>query len=182
MNTRVSHIAEKSRYWNVSRIDDRTHTTSGRDRNWLFLDDADGDPRYLLRMEEGAVVTRSVKIVPVTMVHGEPTITVSAKSTLSCPELDAGGHVLIVGRRVGYLSWFPGRPEYTGSNIDGGVIHKTYVSSPHRRKGVATAMLRHARDLYPEKDIRHSDALSADGRAFAAATPTPNDLARTAAA
>lgn len=80
------------------------------------------------------------------------------------------------GRRCGYLSIFGGTPEYTGSNVDGGVIFKVYVSSQHRRKGLATAMLDFARDEFPEKDVRHSDALTDDGAAWAAATPTPNDL------
>lgn len=165
--TAASHIAEKNTCWNISRFEDR---------GWVFLNGRDGQPRYLLRMEDGAVVARSAKVVQVTLQYGEPTLPVSAKSTVTCDDLAEGDHVIVVGRRVGYLSWFPGHPEYNGSNIDGGVIYKTYVSSPHRRKGVATAMLRHARALHPEKDIRHSSALSEDGFAFARATPTQNDL------
>lgn len=70
-------------------------------------------------------------------------------------------------RRAGYLSWFGGKPEYDGSNVDGGVIHKAYVSGPHRRRGVASALLDYARTQHPEQDIRHSRALSDDGKAWA---------------
>ena len=80
------------------------------------------------------------------------------------------------GRRVGAMTWFGGQPRYDGSNIDGGAIHKVFVSGPHRRKGVATAMLDFARERYPEQDIRHSSALSEDGAAWAASTPTENDV------
>lgn len=174
----ASHIAEKGSGggWNVSRLDDRTHSTSGRDRGWHFIAAADGNPRYMLRMEEGSMVARTVKTVPVTTEWGERIIRVGSTTTLIHDDLPEGGQVLIVGRRCGRLTWFGGCPTYDGSNIDGGVIYKTYVSSQHRRKGVATAMLGYARNLYPQKDIRHSNALSDDGAAFAAATPTPNDL------
>jgi GNAT superfamily N-acetyltransferase len=81
-------------------------------------------------------------------------------------------------RTAGYLSWFTGkidrhpdgRPN-DRSNINGGVIYKTSVSGPHRRKGVASAMLAFARERNPELEIRHSKALSDDGRAWAEATP-----------
>ena len=73
-------------------------------------------------------------------------------------------------RRAGYLSWFGGKPEYDGANVDGGVIHKAYVSSPHRRRGVASALLDYARTQHPDQDIRHSRALSDDGKAWAANT------------
>lgn len=173
----ASHIAEKSNGgWNVSRLEDRTHTTFGRDRGWHFITGADGTPRYLLRMEEGSMVARTVKTVPVTTQWGEDIIRVGPTTTLIHPGFSGDGDVLVIGRRCGRLSWFGGRPAYDGSNIDGGVIYKTYVSSQHRRKGIATGMLDHARTLHPEKDIRHSTALSDDGAAFAAATPTPNDL------
>lgn len=173
----ASHVAEKSGSgWNISRIEDRTHSTFGRDRGWHFITGADGGPRYLLRMEAGAMVARTVKIVPVATEWGEQIIRVGTSTTLIHDGLPEDGDVLVVGRRCGSLSWFGGRPSYDGSNIDGGVIFKTYVSSQHRRKGVATAMLNHARNLHPERDIRHSNALSEDGAAFAAATPTANDL------
>jgi GNAT superfamily N-acetyltransferase len=80
------------------------------------------------------------------------------------------------GRRAGYLSYFGGHIDRNEdgtpndrSNINGGLIYKTYVSGPHRRKGLATAMLDYAREKHPDMEIRHSNALSDDGRAWRAA-------------
>lgn len=81
-------------------------------------------------------------------------------------------------RRVGAMTIFGGKPRYDGSNIDGGVIHKAVVSGPQRRKGVATAMLNTARRRWPDQDVRHSGALSEEGRGWAEATPTENDVGR----
>lgn len=78
--------------------------------------------------------------------------------------------------RIGMLTYFGGKPTYDGSNVDGGVIHKVSVRPRHQRNGVATAMLDFARERNPDKDVRHSNVLSEDGAAWAAATPTPNDL------
>lgn len=82
------------------------------------------------------------------------------------------------GKRIGYLTWFPGevRRNPDGSyedksNINGGVIHKVYVSKLYRRKGLASAMLEYARTQYPEKEIRHSNALSENGASWAANHP-----------
>lgn len=63
------------------------------------------------------------------------------------------------GRRLGYLS------------VDrvAGAVHQVYVSKPYRRKGVATEMLNHAREIHP--DLKHSTALHPDGAAFAKARP-----------
>jgi GNAT superfamily N-acetyltransferase len=77
---------------------------------------------------------------------------------------------------IGSLSFFGGKPQHDGSNTDGGVIYKTIVRPRHQRRGVATAMLEFARHLNPEADVRHSNALSEEGAAWARATPTPNDL------
>lgn len=83
-----------------------------------------------------------------------------------------------LGKRVGSLSFFPGKPDRKedGSlndvgNINGGMIHKVYVSSQFRRKGIASAMLDHARMRYPDREVRHSNALSDDGRAWKENTP-----------
>ena len=70
-------------------------------------------------------------------------------------------------RGVGYLSWFPGKPKHNGSSIDGGVIHKVQVSPQHQRRGLASAMLAFARERNPDLDIRHSNALTDEGRAWA---------------
>lgn len=50
-----------------------------------------------------------------------------------------------------------------------GEIMRVQVSGPHRRKGVATAMLDYARQANP--DVHHSTALTDDGRAWAQARP-----------
>lgn len=83
-----------------------------------------------------------------------------------------------VGKRVGALTWFPGqvRKKEDGSyddssNVNGGVIHGVHVSTQFRRKGIASAMLDYARAKYPEKEIRHSNALSEDGQAWAEKHP-----------
>jgi GNAT superfamily N-acetyltransferase len=49
----------------------------------------------------------------------------------------------------------------------GGEIMRVQVSGPHRRKGLATAMLDYARQAYP--GVHHSTALSPDGRAWSTA-------------
>ena len=77
-----------------------------------------------------------------------------------------------LGKRVGSMSWFGGKTDLNDtSNISGGKIHKVYVSSQFRRKGIASAMLDFARERYPEKKIRHSSALSPEGAAWSQAKP-----------
>lgn len=81
------------------------------------------------------------------------------------------------GRRIGAMNWFPtpigasGIQNKVGQTIepDKPTIFKVVVSKPMRRKGVATAMLQHARDIAP--DLQHSHALSDDGAAWARARP-----------
>jgi GNAT superfamily N-acetyltransferase len=82
------------------------------------------------------------------------------------------------GRRAGTLSWFGGVIDRKGdgtpddrSNVNGGTIYKVFVSVPHRRKGVASAMLDFARERHPDQQIRHSNALSPDGAAWKQARP-----------
>jgi GNAT superfamily N-acetyltransferase len=74
-------------------------------------------------------------------------------------------------RPVASLSWFGGRPteeDLQGrSNTSPGTIYKAIVKPAHQRRGLATAMLEHARQLHPESQIRHSGALSPEGRAWA---------------
>lgn len=84
------------------------------------------------------------------------------------------------GRRVGSMNWFPGGSN-PGSNqvttsaanleVDPAkpTIFKTVVSAPARRKGVASAMLDHARAIEPE--LQHSHALSEDAVAWAKRKP-----------
>lgn len=84
------------------------------------------------------------------------------------------------GRRVGALNWFsggsgPGASVATTSaaglavNPSKPTIYKTVVSAPHRRKGIASAMLDYAREAEPE--LQHSHALSEDAIAWAKSKP-----------
>ena len=85
------------------------------------------------------------------------------------------------GRRVGALNWFPSSigsssPDRTitsaaGLPVEPGkpTIYKTVVSKPHRRKGVASAMLDYARQAEPE--LQHSHALSPDAIEWAKRKP-----------
>jgi GNAT superfamily N-acetyltransferase len=87
-------------------------------------------------------------------------------------------HGTAAGGVVGALSVFPGKPTRlpsgeidNSSNINGGVIYGINVDEKHRGKGIATAMLNHARARYPDWEVRHSTALSEEGAAFAKARP-----------
>lgn len=153
-----------------------TEMTEHQTRTWRFIVGSNGTSRYVLRPERGVMVARTYKTVPVETHYGDRIVRPRARFTFNHDGLPESGNVVVLGNRAGYLSWFSGAPEYDGHNIDGGVIHKVYVSPPHRRKGVATAMFEFARELNPDMDIRHSNALTDDGAAFAAATPTANDL------
>lgn len=83
------------------------------------------------------------------------------------------------GRAIGRMTWFPTpltTPQESfrskaGLPVEEGrpTIYKAVVSAPMRRKGVATAMLQHARDIAP--GLQHSAALSEDGAAWARARP-----------
>jgi GNAT superfamily N-acetyltransferase len=67
------------------------------------------------------------------------------------------------GRKVGQLIWEKAREDIppTVASVD--------VLTRHRRKGVASAMLEHARQYEP--DLAHSHARTPDGRAWTAARP-----------
>lgn len=83
------------------------------------------------------------------------------------------------GRRVGGLNWFSstvGGPRGVSTSAAGLEVHpdkptiyKTVVSKPHRRKGVASAMLDYAREAEPE--LQHSHALSPDAVEWAKKKP-----------
>jgi 8-oxo-dGTP pyrophosphatase MutT (NUDIX family)/GNAT superfamily N-acetyltransferase len=75
-------------------------------------------------------------------------------------------HVMPSGRRAGVLTWFGGKHDPENPSTTHGVIHKVIVSAPHRRKGLASAMLDFAREKNPNDSIAHSTALSDDGRAW----------------
>lgn len=85
------------------------------------------------------------------------------------------------GRRVGAMNWFStGIGGGTGGSSitsaaglevhpDKPTIYKAIVSKPHRRKGVASAMLDYARQAEP--DLQHSHALSPDAVEWAKKKP-----------
>lgn len=102
--------------------------------------------------------------------HGDyrmhaPSLGFAANSIQATHRTKSGNH-----EPAGYISWFGGKPRYDGSNIDGGVISKVHVKDQHQRKGLATAMLDWARELHPDKDIRHSTALTDEGKAWSEKT------------
>jgi GNAT superfamily N-acetyltransferase len=66
------------------------------------------------------------------------------------------------GRVVGWLDWMDAR---TGARPS--TITHVEVAPTFRRLGIASAMLRRARDIDP--DLRHSDSRTADGQAWIAA-------------
>lgn len=78
--------------------------------------------------------------------------------------LGKGGNRIKKPQSVGRLSWFGGKAN-DQNNIEGR-IHKVFVKPAHRRRGLASAMLDHARAMSPNDDILHSSALSEDGRAW----------------
>jgi GNAT superfamily N-acetyltransferase len=69
------------------------------------------------------------------------------------------------GRNAGYIMW--DKPGAHNGNQP--TINSVRVSKPHQRKGVASAMLEHARQHEP--DLQHSHARTPDGRAWAEARP-----------
>lgn len=69
------------------------------------------------------------------------------------------------GKNVGYLMW-----EKPGDHNDHiPTISSVRVNKPQQRKGVATAMLNHARKVEPT--LQHGRALLPDGQAWAAKRP-----------
>lgn len=57
------------------------------------------------------------------------------------------------------------------NNGKGWEIYGVEVKKPHRRRGIASALLKMHRDTWPELGLDHSSALSEDGKGFAEATP-----------
>jgi GNAT superfamily N-acetyltransferase len=67
---------------------------------------------------------------------------------------------------IGTLEWAKGT----------GKIHEVLVMKPHRRKGIATALLAQAKQAAQEKGLKepvHSERRSDDGQAWAASTGDP---------
>ena len=76
---------------------------------------------------------------------------------------DASGEV------IGHLSWSRPAEEGGRTNVPPGRIIKAQVDLAHQRKGVATEMLRRAREIDPL--VHHSSSLTEAGQAWSAARP-----------
>lgn len=64
------------------------------------------------------------------------------------------------GKQVGFLAWHsPTAPQKLRNSIQ-----LVEVDKPHRSRGVATEMLKHARGMNP--DVRHSESLTPEGKAW----------------
>lgn len=68
------------------------------------------------------------------------------------------------GKVVGQLLWNHGEREDGQPHVSDVTVNKQ-----QRRKGIASAMLDHARSIVP--DLQHSHARTPDGRAWSAAKP-----------
>jgi GNAT superfamily N-acetyltransferase len=71
------------------------------------------------------------------------------------------------GRSVGRLHWSKGY-QYPWDDING-QIQDVHVNPEHRRKGIATGMLKYARGIDPS--VKHSHDLSEDGAEWSENTP-----------
>lgn len=76
---------------------------------------------------------------------------------------------------VASFTWFGGTPTEadlaSNSTTAPGTIYKVIVKPAHQRKGIASAMLDFARERNPQSQIRHSAALSPEGKAWAEKKP-----------
>lgn len=70
---------------------------------------------------------------------------------------------------VGYLdvTRMQGNPWRVNSEDGKSTIVEVSVLKSHQRRGLASAMLKFHRDMFPEQDLQHSDALLPDGQAWA---------------
>lgn len=72
------------------------------------------------------------------------------------------------GKNVGYLMWSDHGTD-KDLNRDVPAIDSVRVNKPQQRKGIASAMLEHARSIEP--DLRHSVARTPEGKAWSEARP-----------
>jgi len=70
------------------------------------------------------------------------------------------GHLDVTG--AGSNPW-----RSSAKNDNKATIVEVAVGKAHQRRGLATAMLRFHRDMFPELDVQHSDAQLPDGKAWA---------------
>lgn len=68
------------------------------------------------------------------------------------------------GKKIGHLMWAK-----AGTEQELPTVSRVDVLTRHRRKGVASAMLEHARQYEP--DLQHSHARTPEGQAWSAARP-----------
>lgn len=125
---------------------------------------AAGDPWYATASDEeidAHHAAESIREDLTTHTHGKTTYRI-----VKHPGRMVSAHVMPSGRKVGAMTWFGGKKPHDKATTEG-VIHKVVVSAPHRRKGLASAMLDHARATSPKDEIGHSFALSDDGKAWA---------------
>jgi len=81
------------------------------------------------------------------------------------------------GEVAGVLSWYDGvDPDFYGEYREPGEIADVTVFEPHRRKGIATALLAAARQIDPK--VHHSWDLTDDGRAWMQAVGQQHTAAR----
>ena len=71
------------------------------------------------------------------------------------------------GKMVGFLNW-NSDAEHNPDHVKN-AIHRVQVLKSHQRRGIATALLEHARQINPA--LRHSHALTGDGKAWSEARP-----------
>lgn len=74
-------------------------------------------------------------------------------------------------QNVGHLYWYP---EFSPMQHQKGEVSSVWVHDDHQRRGIARAMLEHARTIEPR--IRHSHALTDEGRAWSQATASRPEL------
>lgn len=79
------------------------------------------------------------------------------------------------GRQVGYLQWYD--PEEGPYGWKGAYVEKVEVATDYRRKGLASEMMRRAKEITP--GIQHAEKLTGDGRAWRDSN-SPNEAGRPA--
>lgn len=71
------------------------------------------------------------------------------------------------GKTVGFLSW-NNDAEHNPEHVKN-TVHRVQVLKKHQRRGIASALLEHARQINPE--LQHSHARTPEGQAWSAARP-----------
>lgn len=77
------------------------------------------------------------------------------------------------GRLVGAITWFEKPGDWSNGSVDGLWVHPS-----HRRQGIATELLRRAREINPEVDPTATPWFTDDGKAFVNSLPGVHISAR----